>query len=133
MAETRSHIREKPLHVPGQSIDETINRVWDDRGVHYILLFSVFTCAAAYDWYRTITKIPTQPWITTAVALAVTVYCLWGLLRLRKLTKQLEQGRDGERLVAEALDTLREEGGRVFHDIIADEFNVDHVVVSIRQ
>jgi hypothetical protein len=41
-------------------------------------------------------------------------------------------GRDGERFVGQYLDGLRASGVRVFHDVLADGFNLDHVVVSER-
>jgi hypothetical protein len=39
-------------------------------------------------------------------------------------------GRDGEREVAEYLDNLTRRGNYVFHDIPANGFNIDHIVVS---
>jgi hypothetical protein len=44
----------------------------------------------------------------------------------------LETGarRDGERAVGQYLELLREGGARVFHDVTADGFNIDHVIVS---
>lgn len=42
----------------------------------------------------------------------------------------MKQGRDGERVVGQFLESLRESGCHVFHDIVGDSFNVDHVVIS---
>jgi len=126
----RSPIREKPLHVPGQSIDETIARLWDDRGVTYAMGIAAFLCVALFEWYEWALNLPRRPWVISIPAALVVAYCLRGLFRLRRQTRLLEQGRDGERAVAEALDELREDGCRVFHDIVGDGFNVDHVVIS---
>jgi hypothetical protein len=41
-------------------------------------------------------------------------------------------GRDGERVVGQFLDGLRVNGARIFHDIPAGGFNLDHVVISDR-
>src|SRR3990172_7205376 len=130
MMKTRSPIREKPLHVPGQSVDETITRLWDDQGVTYAMGIAGFLGVALFDWYELALDMPRRPWLISIPAALVVAYCLRGLYRLRKQTKELEQGRDGERAVAEALDALREDGCRVFHDIVGDGFNVDHVVIS---
>jgi hypothetical protein len=43
---------------------------------------------------------------------------------------QLKLGRDGERAVAEALDGLRAQGCVVYHDVVGNGFNVDHLVLS---
>ncbi len=44
--------------------------------------------------------------------------------------KRLRRARDGERAVAEYLDTLREGGHRVFHDVVGTGFNIDHIIVG---
>lgn len=130
MTEPRSPLRDKPLHVPGQSLDDTINRLWDDKGLHYMMVFACFVGVAVLDWLRWIRQVPPQPLAATVLAIAATAYSLLGLFRLRRQTKRLELGRDGERAVAEVLDGLREQGCRVFHDIVGNGFNVDHVVLA---
>ena len=42
---------------------------------------------------------------------------------------RLKQGRDGEKIVGQYLDNLKACGYRVFHDIVCDGFNIDHVVI----
>lgn len=39
-------------------------------------------------------------------------------------------GRDVERAVGEYLDRFREKGYRVFHDIVAGDFNIDHLILG---
>jgi hypothetical protein len=39
-------------------------------------------------------------------------------------------GRDGEKIVGQHLETLRQSGCIVFHDIVGNGFNIDHVVVA---
>ena len=50
--------------------------------------------------------------------------------RLRKKIKKYRQGLDGEKIVGQYLDKLQKTGCDVFHDIVFDGFNIDHVVVS---
>lgn len=130
MSEKESPLRERPLHVPGQSMDETINRLWDDRGLSYLTYMIGFVSLALFEWFRWLKPSSVAPWLTTAVALLVAAYCLGGLLRLRRRTELLRLGRDGERAVAEVLEELRAKDCLVFHDIIGNGFNVDHVVLS---
>jgi hypothetical protein len=54
----------------------------------------------------------------------------WRLWGTKKQLQQLRLGRDSERSVGQFLERLREDGGQVFHDVPADEFNLDHVVIS---
>jgi hypothetical protein len=47
-----------------------------------------------------------------------------------KKVRMLKLGRDGEKEVGQYLDMLREKGYRVFHDLLGEGFNVDHVIIS---
>ena len=44
--------------------------------------------------------------------------------------RALRQGIEGERTVGQFLERLREQGYQVFHDLLGDGFNVDHVLVG---
>lgn len=39
-------------------------------------------------------------------------------------------GRDGERAVGQYLERLREQGFQVFHDVVGERFNIDHVLIG---
>ncbi|MCF6264520.1 MAG: NERD domain-containing protein [Xanthomonadales bacterium] len=39
-------------------------------------------------------------------------------------------GRDGEKAVGQYLDLMREQGYKIFHDIVGDQFNIDHVIIG---
>lgn len=64
------------------------------------------------------------------VAAIAILYFLWFLYRVRKRARELRLGRDGERAVGQYLEGLREAAARVFHDVPAEGFNLDHVVIS---
>src|SRR3990172_1658947 len=130
MSKERSPIRETLLHLPGQSLDETIQRLWDDRGLAYFTYAMGFTSLAVLEWIRWLSPAKSPPWFTTAFSTAVLAYCTLGILRVRRQALRLKLGRDGERAVAEALDGLRAEGCIVYHDVVGNGFNVDHVVLS---
>jgi hypothetical protein len=51
-------------------------------------------------------------------------------VRIRGRVRHLRLGRDGERVVGQFLERLRDGGGQVFHDIPGQAFNLDHVVIS---
>jgi hypothetical protein len=52
------------------------------------------------------------------------------VVKIKKRVQSLKLGRDGEKAVGQYLELLRESGCRVFHDIVGDGFNIDHVVLS---
>ena len=71
-----------------------------------------------------------HPWLITFFALLVVA---WAGVRFRKtlrVLRRMKQGRDGERIAGESLEKLRAYGYEIFHDIVAGNFNIDHVVVG---
>ena len=44
--------------------------------------------------------------------------------------RALKLGRDGEKAVGQFLEKLREQGYRVFHDVVGNGFNIDHVLIG---
>ena len=42
----------------------------------------------------------------------------------------MRQGIDGEKVVGQFLERLRESGYQVFHDVVGTAFNVDHVLIG---
>jgi hypothetical protein len=69
------------------------------------------------------------PWAFTSLAAATFVYVTPRIWRLKKKVKDLQLGRDGERIVAEQLECLREVEAHLFHDVPGEGFNLDHVVI----
>jgi len=125
----RGPLRDKPLRYPGQSLDEEIRRLqWDIAG--YFILAVVFIGLLVLEWWRWFRDVPPQP--MAALFLAVIVVLI-SYLRIRQLERRCRGfvlGRDGERIVGQAIEELREKGFGIFHDIVGGDFNVDHVIIS---
>ncbi len=83
-------------------------------------------------WIQVFTHSQPNPWLLFAVAIVVIVYCIFAFRQTAKEVRRLKLGRDGERAVAEQLDVVKNEGAIVFHDLVGDGFNLDHVVLSSR-
>ena len=64
------------------------------------------------------------------VWLAYTLYCGKKLQRLLKERHDYRIGLDCEMAVGQELNNLMSEGYRVYHDVPAEGFNIDHVVVG---
>ncbi|MGD0652327.1 MAG: nuclease-related domain-containing protein [Verrucomicrobiia bacterium] len=128
--EKESPLRRPPLRQAGQSLQEQMDRVWDEKIDFYLLTALVVGALAFWDWWFWFFKIPRLPWITTVIAIG---YIAFAAIRLRPLYKrycQLKLGRDGERTVGQELEKLRAHGYRVYHDFLADGFNIDHIVIG---
>jgi hypothetical protein len=126
----RSPLKAKPLRVAGQSLDEAIQKVREDDVTDGAAFVAMGIMMAMFEWSRWFLNAPPQPLLISALGLCLGGYGVWRVARARHVLHQLRQGRDGERAVAEILERFREVGFRVFHDITAEGFNVDHVLVG---
>jgi membrane protein implicated in regulation of membrane protease activity len=118
--------------LPGQSVSEEIERVRDVAlGDNFVLLAITagVTAMTGVQWL-----LGTPPKVLFFVSLASfvgsLVYVVPRMKRAREQVRRLRQGQAGERAVAEYLDTLRDPSVRALHDLVGDNFNVDHVVVA---
>jgi hypothetical protein len=118
----KSPLKAKPLRNPG---DSHINDHFLD------VLFAAGLCLLAlFEWVGYLARTPRQPVALTCAAIVAVVVAGWRFVETRKQVKQLKMRRDGERCVGQFLERQRSSGGQVLHDIPADGFNLDHVVIS---
>ena len=125
----RSPVKVKRLRLPGQSLHEEIDgRV--EKTSEYVVLMALAIVVAMLDWLRLFFKSPPNPIISSSLAILVSAYAIWKMLRTRRDVKLLKQARDGERAIGQCLERLREGGYRVLHDIVGYGFNIDHVLIG---
>ena len=128
----RSPLKDKPLRYAGKSIDEQIDKLVDDNAMPYIIFSGLFSVMAVQEWLRYYLNSPPFPKFITFFAVLVILFSYYKIRKINAKIKQLKQGRDGERIVAEQLDVLREKGYRILHDIVGENFNIDHVIISTK-
>lgn len=126
----RSPLTDPPLRTPGQSLVQQYNELLDDRVVVAVILPITLTCLAAMEWIRYFSAIPPFPWLLTFLAAGAIGWFAWRLSRTLPQLRQLRLAISGERAVGQFLEALREKGYRVFHDVLAEDFNVDHVLIG---
>jgi len=120
-----------PLRIVGQSLDEEIQGVVNSEALAIFLIPFLVIGFTIYNWllwYQIIT-IP-NPLILTFFSIFLSIYSLFRFFKVRNNIRSLRLGRDGERAVGQTLDSLRKSGYRVFHDLVGQGFNIDHVLVS---
>ena len=127
---TRSPLKDNPLRNPGQSLDEEIDKLLNDKYMAYALAMMMAVVLALLEWYRWFFQVKPNPLLFSIIAMAIALYSIWKMRGFLKQFRKLKQGRDGERAVGQYLEGLRESGCKVFHDIVADGFNIDHLVLS---
>jgi hypothetical protein len=127
---SRSPLKAKPLRNPGQSLDEEIHRILDDKALMWLMSVMFALVMSGMEWWRWYRATPPTPILISVVALVVLAVGVPRLLSLRRQIIRLKLGRDGEKAVGQYLEALREKGCRVFHDLVGDGFNVDHVIIG---
>lgn len=125
-----SPLKSTPLHVPGQSVDEEINRLWDEEVSPLVAIIIMAILVSAFEWIRYIFDMGPQQIPFTGIAVTIVLYGSYRIARYKKRFAALKLGRDGEREVGQQLEVLLAKGCIVFHDIVGDGFNVDHVVIG---
>ncbi len=130
--DARPPTKAKFLRNPGQSLDEQIDHLVNDKFLGFFLFAAMFWVFAAMEWVAELTNRPRLPGIYAIAAACFTAVAAYQFWRIRRSVRNLKQGRDGEREVAELLETLKQDGAQVIHDVPGNEFNLDHVVICTR-
>ena len=118
------------MRLPGQSLTEERDRIFEDKLVLALIIMVLLLVLAGYEWWRYLYPSRPNPWTATALAVMGVVYFAWQFSKWRPHLKSLRQAIDGERVVGQFLERLRSDGYQVFHDVIGDGFNVDHVLIG---
>ncbi len=126
----RSPIKDKPLRSPGQSLEEQMRELFDNKVMIPLVGAVIFIVFAAMEWYRHFSGVPPSPKTMSVLAVLTSGYAVMRFFSVRREFRRLRQGADGEKAVGQFLEGLRERGYRVFHDILGQSFNVDHVLIG---
>jgi Nuclease-related domain len=127
---SKSPLKAKPLRNPGESTDAELRRWTEDHLMDPFFFAAGFFVVAFVEWFGYLTHSPRRPLLFSCVAVVALVFAIWRVWVNRGRLRQLKLGRDGERVVGQFLERLRDGGGQVFHDIPGQGFNLDHVVIS---
>ena len=126
----RSPFKRKPLRLPGQSVQREMDRLLEDRMLPILLFATLMGFMAVYDWAVVLLHYTPHPYFSTTLAIVGASYATYEYFDFKRTVERLRLGRDGERIVGQFLEDLRADGARVFHDLVGDGLNIDHVVVS---
>jgi hypothetical protein len=126
----RSPLRDNMLRPAGQYLKEELDSATLDLMFYSLLLVVIpYVISAIYLITKT-----TPSWSYFVMYLSL---CLAGsalpFLKVQTLSRrrgQLRIGLDGELATGEELNQLMRDGYTVYHDLPADHFNVDHVIIG---
>lgn len=126
----KSPIKDSPLRQPAQSLEEERRKLLEDMFEGPFLWALISVVLAMIEWWRYVFDRPPEPVAFTVVAALVVVFAAWRLRKAFLHARTLRLGIEGEKAVGQFLERLRENGYQVFHDLMGDGFNVDHVLIG---
>ena len=129
--ESKSPIKNLPIRQPGQSTRETQRNIFLDDVVSYYIGAGMIVLLAVMEWVSYVLKSPPSPILYTTIALIAIAIATWKTKQGFSRMRQLRLGAIGEEAVGQFLEEkMRPMGCQVFHDVLGDSFNVDHIVVG---
>ena len=115
---------------PGQSLDEQIRDLISDYAFGPLVFALFMILITALEWLKYSYSLPPKPWLYSSIAIPSLCYAVWRFFGVKSEVRNRGLGRDGEKAVGQFLEKLRERGYQVFHDVIGQGFNVDHVLIG---
>lgn len=128
----KSPLKKKSLRHAGQSLDERIGSLLDQKAEPYALAGIMSVIMAGQEWFRFYFDVLPNPITMTVLAVVITAFCFYKIKKILREVKSIKLGRDGEREVGEILEELREGGCKILHDVVGENFNLDHVLISTK-
>ncbi|NOR55344.1 MAG: NERD domain-containing protein [Sulfurovum sp.] len=132
MKNKKSPLKDKPLRNAGQSLDEEIENSISDKVSMHVFIIALIMFTIFREWQRWYFQSPPIPILMTIIGIPVIIYFTYKIFKEKKKIDFLKQGRDGEKAVGQYLERFREDGMKVHHDIVGDNFNIDHILISTK-
>lgn len=126
----KNPLKNKPLRLPGQSLDDKLNDYVYDNFFQYFILILFVVILIILEWIRSYFSISPHPMQYTIAGFLIILFFSYKIIKSYPEIIKIKLGRDGERVVGQQLEELRSMGCKIFHDITSQDFNIDHVVVS---
>ncbi len=121
-----------PHRQAGQSLNEKLLDHLYDGVLFPVLLSLIFVIVAMIEWIHYFLGTSPDKWVSLFAALACCAWACWKVRGALGIAKQLRLGREGERAVGQFLERFRAEGFHIFHDVVTNDANIDHVLVGSR-
>lgn len=132
--ERRSPLTSDLLRGPGESLRGQIEDLRDrvDTSLTYLFLLPAMGLVLLLAMARASGR-PIDAHVATVLALLVAftmLFFVWRLVTSIRRLWRLRLALDGEIAVGQELQNLMLQGARVYHDFLAEGFNIDHIVIG---
>lgn len=119
-----------PGHTLREQLDEATNDLMADLYALMTVPLLVLSVFLAQGHLQGVQRIAHLAPLFALMALGFVAFLVRKLWKAAVRLDNLKAGFDAELAVGQELDQLMRQGAVVFHDIPADNFNIDHVVIS---
>lgn len=119
-----------PGHTLREQLDDATNDMMADCFVLMVMPLLLLAVSLAQGHVRGVPEMMRLAPLYALLTLGFVVVMVRKLWKAGERLDNLKAGYDAELAVGQELDRLMRQGAAVFHDIPADNFNIDHVVVS---
>lgn len=130
----RSPLTRDLLRAPGQSLDAKLQSEELDPSVYVLVVplapLFLYTLYLSSRLYNHTTFSPLSMVFNAVVGVGIVAYCVFKLIQIAKTRLKYRLGLEAEMAVGQELNQLLRSGYWVFHDLPAENFNIDHVVVG---
>lgn len=130
----RSPLASSLMRSPGQTLRDKMEDLRVDTGMESMLLMAIPMVPLAYlQIHAVVTGKLTPLWLLAVVTVPALIYVVFQIRKLVKASAEMDKlrlGFDAEVAIGQELDQLMRDGAHVFHDMPAERFNIDHVVVA---
>jgi hypothetical protein len=89
---SQSPLKAKPLRVPGESLDQEIDRWVTDIAIPYFIAAALFCTLAAMEWVGYLTRAPRQPIVFSIMAAIAVTVGVWRFWSFRTEFRRLKLG-----------------------------------------
>lgn len=132
----QSPLTSKLLRSPGYALIKEADEVSIDIAANMfgILIFPVLIYAShiSSSYFANSPETTSRILINAIAVIAVEAFLVRKIIQLGDKRKRLREGYEAESAVGSELNHLMLDGARVFHDLQAENFNLDHVIVSTK-
>lgn len=129
----RSPLNQMLLRGPGETLRNEMNDIFSNMML-YVTVFPVMPLVMyahhiSQSYFGGRAETVSRTSIEVVIVLAVMIFLLFKIITLLKRFNKFRLGYEGEVAIAQELNLLMRDGAYVFHDVPAEGFNIDHVIV----
>ena len=119
---------------PGESLRKKIEDINDDLIIQFILVavmpLLVYSMHISESYLKGTKETTFRITFSILLALVFTIFPLYKIFRLWNRRLRLRLAHEAEMAAGQELNNLMRNGYHIYHDFVADKFNIDHVIVG---